>query len=65
MYSSGDESSNFNNGGYNTQSNSNPGPSQNPGTVPNANMNYYNPNARSEQQHLNQQNPYGNSQQQP
>jgi len=65
MYSSGDESSNFNHGGYNTQSNPNTGPSQNPGAATMPNMNYYNPNARSEQPHPNQQNAYGNSQQPP
>ena len=63
MYSSGDESSNFNHGGYNTQNNPNSGPSQNSGAATMPNMNYYNPNARSEQPHPNQQNTYGNSQQ--
>jgi len=65
MYSSGDESSNFNQGGYDARGNHNSGASQVPGANNVPNMSYYNPSASNEQPHPNQPNPYGNAQQQP
>jgi len=65
MYSSGDESTNFNNGAYNSQSNPATAASQIPGSTTMPNMGYYNPNAHNEQPHPNQQHSYGNNQQTP